>query len=384
LIRGLLVRLALVSASSAAAIVLAEVALRFTAHRLVGEGEWLEVGTVFRHDDPPMGFSLEPNSTRLSVKGGAYVIRDRINAQGMRDVEHRLEKPEGVKRVLVLGDSFMYGDGVEQEESMPRRLAAMTPQVAVINAGVRAWNLDQEYLYYKARGRRYGADLVILAFFINDLIRDPSYVARDGSGGLPEAYERTPEALKLQRDEAPRGWKGAVSSWLRSRSLLYKLVRSRLRSLGSADRPTPAAESPRRRPEIPYLPIFHAGTPGSAEPHWERAWRVMDALRELVAEDGAKLVVLIVPAPWQSSERDWEGWVDWLQADPLTLSRTRPQEMILDWCGRSGVMCLDLLPGLARRGGSRLYYAHDFHWTPEGHEAAAEETRGFLAAHGLP
>ena len=82
------------------------------------------------------------------------------NSLGFRDVEHAAEKPEGVFRILVLGDSFTYGAGVAFEETYPRRLEAMLngrrgphPKVEVINAGVYRYFPEAERLLLEHYGR---------------------------------------------------------------------------------------------------------------------------------------------------------------------------------------------------------------------------------------
>jgi hypothetical protein len=384
-IRSLLRNVTLVTLSCAFTVALAEVVLRFQAHRIVRDGEWLEVGSVFDLDDPPVGFSLKPGATRISVKGGAYVIRDTINEQGLRDVPHPARKLPATKRVLVLGDSFMYGDGVEMEESMPRRLASLMPGVEFINAGVRAWNLDQEYLYYKARGRAWQPDLVLLAFFINDLIRDRAYDVVEGPDGLPIEYHRNADALARDLRDAPGGVRGTLSSWLRSHSVLYVLVRSRLDDLARHGLRGSTAGAGRRPPEIPYLPVFRAREPGApVPPEWTRAYGVLDELKRIVSADGARLAVLIVPAPWQTSEEAWRGWLGWLELEPALYSRRAPAEMARAWCDRSATPCLDLIDSFDGRDREELYLAQDFHWTGRGHQIAAEAVRRWLETGVLP
>ena len=39
-----------------------------------------------------------------------------INSKGLRDREHEYEKPDGVRRILVLGDSYVWGYGVADDE----------------------------------------------------------------------------------------------------------------------------------------------------------------------------------------------------------------------------------------------------------------------------
>jgi len=92
-----------------------------------------------------------------------------INSKGLRDTEHPYAKPEGVKRILVLGDSFAWGYGVADEEtfsSVLERLFAEREGTRweVINTGVSGWSTDQQYLFLREEGLRYEPDIVLLAF----------------------------------------------------------------------------------------------------------------------------------------------------------------------------------------------------------------------------
>ncbi|HEY6085440.1 MAG TPA: GDSL-type esterase/lipase family protein [Nitrospira sp.] len=98
----------------------------------------------------------------------------KINEEGFRDLPHANEKPAGVVRVLGLGDSFMFGWGVPEDETflkqLERRLdARIDRSVESINAGVPGWGLNQYYLFLKRRGLQWSPDIVVLAYFVDDL-----------------------------------------------------------------------------------------------------------------------------------------------------------------------------------------------------------------------
>lgn len=155
----------------------------------------------------------------------------RINALGLRerDIDH--PRPPGVRRVLMLGDSLIFGWGVAAEATTSRRLEATLNQRdpggrwQVINAGVGNYNTRTEVRYLLAEGLRYDPEVVVLGYFVNDAEEDPrdegdvwsrhlaSYVylgnrldalARGvtGRGGWRDYYR------SLYRDDAP-GWRGA-------------------------------------------------------------------------------------------------------------------------------------------------------------------------------
>ncbi|MCA9178542.1 MAG: SGNH/GDSL hydrolase family protein [Planctomycetales bacterium] len=98
----------------------------------------------------------------------------KINARGLRDRDYDLEKPVGHGRLLVLGDSFTWGYGVDNRaiytEVLEERLQDRQPPWEVINCGVSGWGTDQQYLFLKAEGFRYQPDVVLVALF---LINDP-------------------------------------------------------------------------------------------------------------------------------------------------------------------------------------------------------------------
>ena len=66
-----------------------------------------------------------------------------INSKGLRDREYPFDKPGGTKRILVLGDSYVWGYGVADDEIftvyLEERLAGSSPPWEVLNSGVSGW-----------------------------------------------------------------------------------------------------------------------------------------------------------------------------------------------------------------------------------------------------
>lgn len=375
--------LLLVWTSILLALLAAEGTLRVAADRILKEGETVATGTIFNLDDPPLGFTLVPGSSRIYARGGAFLVRDRINSLGLRDVERAAERRSGVPRILVLGDSFMFGDGVAMEKTMPRRLEALMPGTEVINAGVRAWDLGQEFLYFRYRGHRFRPDLVLLAFFVNDLAPERGVIVELDAEGLPVSYRRHPDLARRDRETAPRGVTGAVSTWLRERSMLYTLLRERV-DRWKVQRRAVAAPPKDHAADTPFLGAFVAEPTGEAAEAWSHAHRVLYELKRISETGGAKMAVILIPAPWQISVDEWNRWVEWLGVPPGLLSRRKPQEMVLSWCERSETPCFDLLGDFESGDRKALYFLHDHHWTEAGHDFAARRVARFLADNGLP
>lgn len=134
-----------------------------------------------------------------------------INSLGLRDSEHTYEKSAGVKRVLVLGDSYVWGYGVGDDETFCARLenrySERNEQIEVINTGVSGWGTDQELLYLREEGYKYQPDVVVVAFFIGNDV-DNNVAARQYELNKPVFVDGT---LTLGNVPVPRPRKTQTS-----------------------------------------------------------------------------------------------------------------------------------------------------------------------------
>ena len=108
--------------------------------------------------------------------GPGHSIDHVHNSAGWRDIEHSLEKPPGVLRVMGLGDSYLYGRGVRYEDIVLTRVGKMLEaansdgvSVETINTGVPGTNTVDQRDLLRERGWEYDPDLVILFFVLNDV-----------------------------------------------------------------------------------------------------------------------------------------------------------------------------------------------------------------------
>ncbi len=97
----------------------------------------------------------------------------RINSQGLRNPEVPYKKPRGRYRVLVAGDSFTLGWGVEEGRTFTRILEKKAqercgPNIDFINAGIGNYNTEQITAALLLDGLRYSPDLILYGFYWND------------------------------------------------------------------------------------------------------------------------------------------------------------------------------------------------------------------------
>ncbi len=95
------------------------------------------------------------------------------NHLGLR-VDEIAEKPKaGVRRVLLVGDSFTFGQGVADDETLASFLELTLNQSVgeyeVINAGRSNTNLSDHWRFVCDVGQPLAPDLVVVQFYLNDL-----------------------------------------------------------------------------------------------------------------------------------------------------------------------------------------------------------------------
>jgi len=294
--------------------------------------------TVRRSADPRLLFELRPAAF---VRGE---VEYRIDALGLRGPETTVEKPAGVRRVAVLGDSIAFGYWVAEVDAFPRQLEAMlrgrsAGRVEVLDFGVPGYNLDQEIEALRTKALAFSPDVVVVAFCLNDLEGIFSY------------------ELGLVEDRAERGRSllGRARELLLARSRLASWVEYRLTELGA-----------RRRYVHARNPI--AGPLYAEAVSQQRAVLVgkFDALRTILQSRGIHGLVAVFPYLGTRFDR--------YPYRELHAAVTSAAEA-------SGLAALDLL-GCYSGYGFRDLRVDVVHPSPLGHRVAAHAIRDALCAHG--
>ena len=116
-------------------------------------------------------YELRPNWSCRHVSAD-FDVTVRTNALALRGAPVARSKSVGSYRILVLGDSFAFGFGVEDAETLPaqleRELGGREAGVEVLNAAVPGWAADQYLLRLQTTALGLEPDLVLLALYSND------------------------------------------------------------------------------------------------------------------------------------------------------------------------------------------------------------------------
>jgi lysophospholipase L1-like esterase len=279
-------------------------------------------------DEPHLGYGLRPGFD-ATVRG----VDIRVNALGLRGPEVGARPAPGVHRVLAIGDSATFGEGLAEADAFPvqleRELAARSGErYEVLNSGVQGYNTENELAYLRTRGLALQPEAIVVGFNLNDF----DYAPAMGPLGI------------LTREPGER-----VSTWSPANIsefylVLRWLVHTRGRLLGTSVATTPNAV---RKPGEPFVDLDRYVSALRknyyANPNDERWQTMVDSLRGLGAaarEHHLPLVIAIIP--------DGDQFGD---PPPARV----PQERVMAICREAGLDCIDLYPAFAAAGGSDLY-----------------------------
>jgi hypothetical protein len=100
---------------------------------------------LFR-SDAQTGWSNRPDllTTRINAAGEKWRIRTDQNGQRLI-----AQNPQAGHRILILGDSLSFGEGIDIEDRFDVKVLSSLPGVRVINTGTMGYGTDQEYVVFR-------------------------------------------------------------------------------------------------------------------------------------------------------------------------------------------------------------------------------------------
>ena len=281
---------------------------------------------------PRLGWTARPGLRNEPVFDDKLLSTNSLGLRGQSDPS--MEKPLGTNlRVLVLGDSFTFGEEVGDGQTYSARLEALLPNAEVLNFGLHGYGHDQMLLLFRELGREYQPDVVILGFVYPDIYRNllsfrdyakPRYVVEDGQLLLTGVPVPSPEEMLSSDWKRPRMLDALGMGWT-----WIEVATGRLEE--------------RARVLTRHL---------------------LDALVRDIRESGAQPLFVYLPV---NSE--------WMRSP----STPDPGESFFsDYCKARKIECLSLVSAFRNSKGSVTEVPGQLHWGPGGHEAAARGIEAFM------
>jgi len=336
---GRLLSLLTALAAVCAAVLVAEAAMRlaFGTPSLGGDR------ALWRYD-ATKGWALTAGARGIDYRGGPDAGEVHINARGFRGPDVAAAKAPGQKRVLVLGDSFVFGVGVDEGSLVTAWLQRLLGAGhEVVNLGISGYSTDQQLILFEETGRRLRPDAVLLVMADNDFpgnTQDFVYrayykpVFETRAGALVRPAGRVPT---LSTSEGAR-W------WLWRHSLLWRRASALPEPLGR---------------------LFLVRSPRTSGDPLAVTLALVMALKESVEDAGATLVV------FNTGHRGEE---------------TRWHQSLRPLLRERGCLFLGLEETLGRARLERpgaWDFGRDSHWNVDAHRLVAEIAKAFFERHAV-
>ena len=268
--------------------------------------------------DPHVGYTIWPsrNTTYRYPQENPEQIPLLAISDGFR-TPREFDEQDWRVRILVVGDSFVFGQGVRAEERFTEQLEAIESRWRVDNMGMTGWGLDLMVRAIERFGKKADPDVVLLAVYTDDLRRLLPYYAGVGFG-YPK-FELVQGELVTVPFPYPRLWERL--------RLVQWIYQSRW-------------EHERNRYDV------------------NRA--LLDRYLGNASAIGFKPVVVFFPGRADTEE-----------------DKTRRQ-FLATWASSRDVPFADLTVPMQRAGADKIFIQDNWHWNGLGHRAAAVELHGFL------
>ena len=336
-IKRLIVNILVLCISCVVALVLVEVGLRIFSPDKGGELIVITFSKDFAKKDNVLGFKGIPFAQGTSYNCETNVAY-KHNSRGWRDTEHAVEKKPGIYRVLMLGDSFVWGVGVGQEDVLTYVLEDIGDNLEVLNVSFPRWATVNEYQYFETEGIHYKPDMLVVVFFVgNDLIGNGAYEKAGYKGWEPPTSEKKEYVFLSYK-------------YIQDHSRIYRRWKRKRRDL---------------KMKWGLKPIFTEYDEDSEE--WKATTKWIDKFKALANKEGVELLFVLAPEKEQFF---------------ISKGRYKPQKMLIDYMEKKNIAYLDLLPVFEERcgktGQNKGYFRYDGHWNELGHRIAAEEIYEFI------
>lgn len=348
----------------------------------------------------PVSHAPNISELRTSVE---YRYQFNTNSQGLRYREVPLEPTPGTRRVLVLGDSYTEGWGVETPHRFTNRLErlfrAKGRPVEFINGGLAASSpADYARLLDKV-GLKYQPDAVLICVFANDIVGSSDAVSPK------QADASTPGIKGLVKRLLPRSYTlvdGVRRQWseprvIRTRDFIRDATtQARRRGVSEARIQAWQDSLPPDIVEVINSDGFHVQTIGMGllEPeYWadslqvdsprnQRKWQnlalALDAIAQTTAREKIEVALVYLPVHFQYDPGTHSAEHASVQTGTVVrrewLQEVSEEERLLQaWAAQHKIPFMSLTQSFRSAIPSEelLDFPLDGHWTPAGHAVAA-------------
>jgi hypothetical protein len=352
--------------------------------RLTGEVDFIKGGYVA---DRELGFRRPPNEHWSGAPASPMERKYNPDPSLSKSIDfitdsrgYRNPTDMNQADVIMLGDSFVEGWRISDEQTMARELQRRLDR-PVANLGVAGYGPMQELVVLKKDGLRLKPSVVVWFFFEgNDIYDDEAFEAfLEDQAADPSAQ---PKDLAAQESFRRR------SFTMNALGLLIRwVVPSRFWPGGNPHTDFGQLSLPGREDQTVYFLDSSPLIPWSDHEVecWKRSQRTLQQGADICRKEGIHLLLCYIPVKY----RVYGQFVTFPPGSACLSYDVWPlPELFADFCRSSDIPFLDLTEFLQEnlRSGGMPYSAGDVHWAPEGNTLVADrlvqeiQKRGWLSA----
>jgi len=266
----------------------------------------------------------------------------------------QLSKGEGINRVVVLGDSYTWGWGVEHDEIFCEVAEKEMGKTEFFNLGVNAYGTDQEYLLFKKLGMKFSPELTVLAFYHNDIFDNyrndshkPNFRLIDGK-------------LFLTVKPKPFSIGKKLKMFLKKNFLLYYFLDYKFALLKQL----------RDNPDNNYgfADYFYKNYSERTQNEWELTKSLLNKINDLSKNP---LLIMYIPTRLQVDDKTFQKALISSKVDENKMDMYSPNKILRKFSESNEIYFLDLTPYFKKDNNKvPLYFEYDDHLTVAGHKLA--------------
>lgn len=334
-------------------------------------------GEVYRRPDEIVNHGFIPNSYG-NPQTNEFNTEYKINSLGLRDYEFNLTKDK--YRILMLGDSFTEGVGVNIDNTIAKKLEKFLTEkgydVEVINSGVSSYSPILEYLYFKNEGYKLKPDLVVLDFDISDIQDDYNYekISIKDENGVVTAV---PGSRTIPN------WKNGLRDWCS----LYKInicvgVFHSYLVLKGTDKKRVVNVIPGDIEKDRLFPTRFNLT-DEQKSHYNRSFTYIKKIRDLAKTNGAGFVLVTYPYGHQVNGKEMAERRKYQKFDEYPVYSLDFFKDVKGFANKNRMNYADTYYKFNNTNEFPLFFSYDFHMTVRGYELVAEAISEFLVDHNI-
>lgn len=288
-----------------------------------------------------------------------FSIDVETNSTGLRDREFG-EKALDTKRILVLGDSMTFGSGVTATNTWPKVLERLLKnniteeKWEVINAGIPGSGPEYWEVYFKRNCDRWQPDYVIVGYLdccdTGRKIRNDYYI-KNGRLYITDDREKFRDVIIYP-----------LNDFLRQRSQLYVLLKSKLRGLAAQ------LFGKSISGEFSFPRSFIKSHQASISSDWDNS---LSSLKNLSiyasACSGARTYIAVIPSSYSSTDNLRKQLLIY-DIPEHEVDINLPGRILTQFGNQNHLPTINLIPIFSKEAKeSMLFYIVDGHFTVNGH-----------------